>query len=189
MALDSSKKFKTASTNGCLMDSDLPSIDPNPSEVLSDSWIPKEYTGATFTGTGFSECSGKISFIPVQVASTKDVSIDAQGYYVGKFSGTLGGFGQTDHVVELKGLCGEGQYVYLKNVSIMCTTDDQGIAVSACLVPDETGLIKSNALKFRTINADETSATKNRTFKVYIHAVAEISNTDFGIGELFPKIK
>lgn len=61
--------------------------------------------------------------------------------------------------------------------------------VVACLVPDATGKIKSNALKFRTINMDESSATKTRTFKVYINITAEISNTNFGLGQLFPTTK
>lgn len=52
-----------------------------------------------------------------------------------------------------------------------------------------TGKIKSNALKFRTINMDESSATKTRTFKVYINVTAEISNTNFGLGQLFPTTK
>ena len=59
----------------------------------------------------------------------------------------------------------------------------------ACLVPDGTGKIKSNALKFRTINMDEASATKTRSFKVYINVTAEISNTNFGLGKLFPTTK
>lgn len=36
--------------------------------------------------------------------------------------------------------------------------------------------------------ADE-SATKTRTFKVYINVTAEISNTNFGLGQLFPRNK
>lgn len=61
--------------------------------------------------------------------------------------------------------------------------------LQACLVPDATGKIKSNALKFRTINMDEASATKTRTFKVYINVTAEISNANFGLGQLFPTTK
>lgn len=33
------------------------------------------------------------------------------------------------------------------------------------------------------------SATKTRTFKVYINVTAEISNTNFGLGQLFPTTK
>lgn len=39
------------------------------------------------------------------------------------------------------------------------------------------------------INMDESSATKTRTFKVYINVTAEISNTNFGLGQLFPRSK
>lgn len=105
------------------------------------------------------------------------------------FSGSVGGFGQTDHVVSLKGLCGDDQYVFLKSVNVICGVDNEGNGVMACLVPDDTGKIKSNALKFRTINMDEASATKTRTFKVYINVTAEISNTNFGLGQLFPTTK
>lgn len=51
------------------------------------------------------------------------------------------------------------------------------------------GKIKSNEFKFRTINMDESSATKTRTFKVYINVTAEISNTNFGLSQLFPRSK
>ena len=36
---------------------------------------------------------------------------------------------------------------------------------------------------------DEASATKTRSFKVYINVTAEISNTNFGLGKLFPTTK
>lgn len=116
-------------------------------------------------------------------------SIDAMASYEVTFSGPVGGFGQTDHVVSLKGLCGDDQYVFLKSVNVICGVDNEGNGVMACLVPDATGKIKSNALKFRTINMDESSATKTRTFKVYINETAEISNTNFGLGQLFPTTK
>lgn len=185
MSFSTDNKFTTASTNGCLMDSDLPSLDGSPSDTLSDSWIPKEFTGATFSGTGFSSCSGKITYIPVQVASTKDTSIDAVGYYIGKFSGSIGGFGQTDHVVKLTGLCGGEQYVFLKSVTVQCGVDDQGHAVHACLNTTD-GKMKSSEVKFRSINTDADSAQQTRSFWVFITVTAEISNTDFGIGQLFP---
>lgn len=74
-------------------------------------------------------------------------------------------------------------------MSAICGVDNEGNGVMACLVPDATGKIKSNALKFRTINMDEASATKTRSFKVYINVTAEISNTNFGLGQLFPTTK
>lgn len=114
----------------------------------------------------------------------------------GLLGGLLGGGNQnmvsalqTDHVVSLKGLCGDDQYVFLKSVNVICGVANEGNGVMACLVPDATGKIKSNALKFRTINMDESSATKTRTFKVYITVTAEISNTNFSLGQLFPITK
>lgn len=92
-------------------------------------------------------------------------------------------------MVSLKGLCGDDQYVFLKSVNVICGVDNEGNGVMACLVPDDTGKIKSNALKFRTINMDESSATNTRTFKMYINVTAEISNTNFGLGQLFPTTK
>lgn len=56
-------------------------------------------------------------------------------------------------------------------------------------MPTTDGKIKSNEFKFRTINMDESSATKTRTFKVYINVTAEISNTNFGLGNMFPRSK
>ena len=181
--------FTTGTQNPCVMGSDIPDIEGSPTENLEDSWIPKEYTAATVTGTGFTDGHGKITFIPVQVVADKAISIDAMASYEVTFSGSVGGFGQTDHVVSLKGLCGDDQYVFLKSVNVICGVDNEGNGVMACLVPDDTGKIKSNALKFRTINMDESSATKTRTFKVYINVTAEISNTNFGLGQLFPTTK
>lgn len=179
--------FSTNTQNPCLMDSDIPSLEDAPSDNLEDSWIPKEFTSATVEGTGFSNGTGKITFVPVQVVADKGVTIDAMASYEATFSGSIGGFGQTDHTVTLKGLCGDGQYVFLKSVNILCGIDNEGNGVMACLVPTPDGKLKSNELKFRTINMDETSATKTRTFKVYINVTAEISNTNFGLGQLFPK--
>ena len=181
--------FTTGTQNHCLMDSDIPDIEGSPTENLEDSWIPKEFTSATVTGTGFTDGHGKITFISVQVVADKAISIDAMASYEVTFSGSVGGFGQTDHVVSLSGLCGDDRHVFLKSVNVICGVDNEGNGVMACLVPDDTGKIKSNALKFRTINMDEASATKTRSFKVYINVTAEISNTNFGLGKLFPTTK
>lgn len=90
----------------------------------------------------------------------------------------------------LGGLFGGGnQYVFLKSANVMCGVDNEGNGVLACLVPTTDGKIKSNEFKFRTINMDESSATKTRTFKVYINVTAEISNTNFGLGNMFPRSK
>ena len=86
-------------------------------------------------------------------------------------------------------LCGDDQYVFLKSANVMCGVDNEGNGVLACLVPTTDGKIKSNEFKFRTINMDDSSATKTRTFKVYINVTAEISNTNFGLGNMFPRSK
>lgn len=41
------------------------------------------------------------------------------GLLGGLFGGSVGGFGQTDHVVSLNGLCGDDQYVFLKSVNVI----------------------------------------------------------------------
>ena len=67
-----------------------------------------------------------------------------------------------------------------RNDHIMCGVNNEGNGVLACLVPTTDGKIKSNKFKFRIINMDDASASKTRTFKVYINVTAEISNTNFG---------
>lgn len=56
--------FTTGTQNPCVMDSDIPDIEGSPTENLEDSWIPKEYTAATVTGTGFTDGHGKITLFP-----------------------------------------------------------------------------------------------------------------------------
>lgn len=48
--------------------------------------------------------------------------------------------------------------------------------------------LRDEAFAYLKPLADE-SATKTRTFKVYINVTAEISNTNFGLGKLFPTTK
>lgn len=187
MTFRNDRIFTTGTQNPCLMDSDIPDLGDTPTENLEDSWIPKEFTAATVTGNGFTNGHGKITFIPVQVVADKAISIDAMASYEVTFSGSVGGFGQTDHVVSLNGLCDVGQYVFLKSANVMCGVDNEGNGVLACLVPTADGKIKSNEFKFRTINMDASSATKTRTFKVYINVTAEISNINFGLGKMFPR--
>ncbi len=81
MAFKNEHIFSTNTQNPCLMDSDIPSLEDAPSENLEDSWIPKEFTSATVEGTGFSNVTGKITFVPVQVVADKGVTIDAMASY------------------------------------------------------------------------------------------------------------
>ena len=120
MTFRNDRIFTTGTQNPCLMDSDIPDLGDTPTENLEDSWIPKEFTAATVTGNGFTNGHGKITFIPVQVVADKAISIDAMASYEVTFSGSVGGFGQTDHVVSLNGLCNVGQYVFLKSANVMC---------------------------------------------------------------------
>lgn len=188
MSFETTDILPNSHANGFLMDTDKGTID-SPTETLSDSWIPKDYSGSdvTVTGTGFTTVSGKLTFSPCQVVSNKGTQINVIGHYEATYSGTIGGMGQTDHTISLGGLCDASSYVNLKSVSIMCSTDDQGIAVSACLIAPTDGVLKSNNIQFRSINWDESSATLTRTFKVYIDISAELSNGEvYGLGQLFP---
>ena len=188
MSFSTTNILPNSHANGFLMDTDKGTID-SPTDTLSDSWIPKDYAGSdvTVTGTGFTTVSGKLTFSPCQVVSNKGTQINVTGHYEATYSGTIGGMGQTDHTVSLGGLCDASSYVNLKSVSVMCSTDDQGIAVSACLIAPSDGTFKSNNIQFRSINWDESSATLTRTFKVYIDIVAELSNSEvYGLGQLFP---
>ena len=193
MSFSTTSILNNAHSNGFLMDTDKGSLEEfTPSDTLSDSWIEKDYTASdvSVTGTGFTTGNGKLTFSPCQVVSNKGTEINILGHYEATFSGTVGGMGQTDHIVSLGGMCSSDSYVNLKSVQIMCSTDDQGVAVVACLIVPEDGIMKSNALQFRTINWDSESATLTRTFKVYIDVVAEVSNSAIsGLGQLFPIVE
>ena len=67
-------------------------------------------------------------------------------------------------------------------MTINCGVDNEGYAVYG--YPVDTS--KSNAVTFRTVDTDSASATTTRTFKVVISGTALISNTNFGLGYLFP---
>lgn len=84
-----------------------------------------------------------------------------------------------------KGVAGTGLGLGIAGTALSLLNNGNGVL--ACLVPTTDGKIKSNEFKFRTINMDESSATKTRTFKVYINVTAEISNTNFALGQLFPR--
>jgi hypothetical protein len=89
-----------------------------------------------------------------------------------------------------KGVAGAGLGTGIAGLALgVLNSSNNGNGVLACLVPTTDGKIKSNEFKFRTINMDESSATKTRTFKVYINVTAEISNTNFGLGNMFPRSK
>lgn len=198
MSFSTTNMLPNSTSNGFLMDTDKASIEEsidipvvNPTDTLSDSWIPKDYSGSdvSVTGTGFTTGNGKLTFTPCQVVSNKGVEINVHGHYEATYSGTIGGMGQTEHSVSLGGITSSGSFVNLKSVQIICSVDDQGVAVTACLVPPEDGIFKSNAVTFRSINWDADSATATRTFKVYIDIVAEVSNSSIaGLGQLFPVV-
>lgn len=176
-------KVNLQNENGCLMDTDASSLG-SPKAVMSDSWIPKEFTNSSFSGTGFSDTSGRLVFIPVQVASSgsTSASIVCLFSYEGTFTGTIGGFGQTTHTVVLNDIAPEGSYVELHGVSISCSIDDDGYAVYGSWVDTS----KSNTVKFQTVDSDSDSSGSIRTFGVRITGTALISNTNFGLGQLFP---
>lgn len=192
MAFETNNIYNNPTANGCLMDTDKASLEDNPTSTLSDSWLDKDYTNAevSVVGTGFASSEGKLTFSACQTVSNKTVEINVIGHYKATFSGSIGGMGQTDHTVELTGMCPSGQYVNIKDIQVMCSTDDQGIAVTACLIKPADGVVKSNAVQFRTINWDSASATQTRTFDVYITVFAEITNSDDvnGLGRLFPNV-
>lgn len=172
--------------NGCVMDSDKDSISPpiGPSAKPSDSYINKEFSNSSFTGTGFSNTKGYLTFFPVQVQgeSSPKTTILCQFSYTGTWTGSTGGFGQTAHTVVLNDLAPSGQFVEVKGVTINCSIDNESFAVYACPVD----VTKSNNIQFMSVNTDPDSPTKTRTFKVTISGMALIDNTNFGLGQLFP---
>lgn len=188
MAFDTTITIGSGSENGCLMDSDLSAIKGNPSSTLKSSWVPKEYTGASLTGTNFTSKRCTITFIPVQVVADKSVGIEAYGVYRASVTCTLGATGTTTHTVCLNDLCPSGKYVELKSVHISCTRDSNGSGYPnfAGIVLPADGIIKSNNLQFYTWNAE--GKTKTVTFDAIITVTAAIDNTDFGLGELFPDV-
>lgn len=188
MTFNTTTTIKSDSENGCLMDSDLDTIRGSPTSILKTSWVPKEYTGASLTGTNFTSKKCAITFIPVQVVADKSVGIEAYGVYRASITCTLGATGTTTHTVCLNDLCPSGTFVELKSVSISCTRDSNGNGYpnfAGVVIPSD-GIIKSNNLQFYTWNAE--GKNKTITFDVIITVTAAIDNTDFGLGELFPNV-
>lgn len=109
-------KIPLTREGGCVMDSDLKDLPSGaPSTTPSSSWIPKEVTNSSFTGTGFSDTSGRLVFLPVQPVAdtTATASVNCFFYYEGTFSGTIGGMGQTEHTVVLNDIASSDSYVNL----------------------------------------------------------------------------
>lgn len=79
-------KIPLTREDGCVMDSDLKDLPSGaPSTTPSSSWIPKEFTNSSFTGTGFSDTSGRLVFLPVQPVAdtTATASVNCFFYYEG----------------------------------------------------------------------------------------------------------
>lgn len=170
------------------MDSDLESIKGSPSEILKSSWVPKEYTGASLTGSNFTSKKCTLTFIPVQVVADKSVGIECRGVYRASVTCTLGATGITTHTVKLNDMCPSNTYVELKSVQISCSRDSNGNGypnLAGVVIPSD-GILKSNALQFYTWNSEGKSKTV--TFDVIITVTASIRNEDFGLGELFPNV-
>lgn len=186
--LTNSNKITLNNENGCLMDSDRNSLGTDnigPNSDMSKTYFNKVFNTATFTGTGFNNTKGTFICIPTQTVAdpSAEMHVLIHFYYEGNYTGSIGGFGQTEHTVVLNDMCGKDQYVETTAVSIQCGVDDQGYAVYASPI----ACTKSNAIRFRTVNTDEASAQSTRTFKVCISGYAMLSNTNFGLGQLFPK--
>lgn len=186
--LTNSNKITLNNENGCLMDSDRSSLGTDnigPNSDMSKTYLNKVFNTATFTGTGFNNTKGTFICIPTQTVAdpSAEMHVLIHFYYEGNYTGSIGGFGQTEHTVVLNDMCGKDQYVETTAVSIQCGVDDQGYAVYASPI----ACTKSNAIRFRTVNTDEASAQSTRTFKVCISGYAMLSNTNFGLGQLFPK--
>ena len=169
--------------NGCVMDSDIPNL-PTGDTTTITAWTAKEFTNSSFGGSGFSNTKGRLVFIPIQpvASASATTSIHCFFVYEGTFRGTIGGFGQTEHIVTLNDLSPKDSFVQVSGVQITCGIDDQGFAVYGCPIECE----KSNFIKFHSVNTDSSSAQSERAFKVVISGQALLDNKDFGLGVLFP---
>lgn len=126
-------KIPLTREDGCVMDSGLKDLPSGaPSTTPSSSWVPKELTNSSFTGTGFSDTSGRLVFLPVQPVAdtTATASVNCFFYYEGTFSGTIGGMGQTEHTVVLNDIAPSDSYVNLTGVTINCGVDNEGFSLA-----------------------------------------------------------
>ena len=184
MAFDSTENtYKTPNENGCLMDSDLNSLKGNPTSTLSDSWIPKG--SIAFTPTlpdGCEVISKDIHFSPVQVAADKSIYVDFTLNLSFTAQITSGASGTSSLSIAFSDFTG----VTPLGIQVSCSRDSSGSGYPV-IATIPYGKATMGSMVISLWNTSNTSKTYNTTVNLTIYG--QVTNTDFGFGQLFPNVE
>lgn len=175
--------YNTKNRNDALMDSDLGSLKGNPTSTLSDSWIPKGSVAFNpVVPTGVTVVNKDIQFSPVQVAADKGVYVDFIINLILDVTTTSGATGTSNISIALSDFSG----ITPVGIQASCSRDSNGSGypVIGCVPSGNTNL---NNITISLWNASGTAKTYTTRMNLTIYG--QITNTDFGFGQLFPKVE
>ena len=175
--------YNTKNRNDALMDSDLGSLKGNPTSILSDSWIPKGSVAFNpKASTGVTIVSKDIQFSPVQVAADKGVYVDFLINLILDVTTTSGATGISNISIALSDFSG----VTPVGTQVSCSRDSNGngYPVLGCIGSGDTDLNNFTISLWNTSGTSKTYATR-----VNLTIYGQITNTDFGFGQLFPNVE
>lgn len=170
--------------NGALMDSDLGVLKGNPTNTLSDSWIPKGSVAldVTLGLTEYTILSKDVQFIPVQVVADRKVYVDFIINVSFNFTTTSGATGTSSTTISFPDFAG----VTPLAIHGSCSRDSNGNGYPVLLNIPADEIPNLNQLTLNFWNSQGTA--KTYTAKAYLTVYGQIENTDFGYGQLFPNV-
>lgn len=175
--------YKTANENGCLMDSDLKSLKVTPTSTLSDSWIPKG--SIAFNPTlpdGCTILSKDIHFSPVQVAADKSIYVDFTLNLSFTAQTTSGASGTSSLTIAFSDFTG----VTPLGIQVSCSRDSSGMGYPV-IATIPYGKADMGSMIISLWNTSGISKIYNTTVNLTIYG--QVTNTDFGFGQLFPNVE
>lgn len=185
MAFDSSvSTYPTPNENGCLMDSDAESFMGIPNSVLNSTWITKAVGVNTLDigrDSSLTVHDATAMFIPVQVAADKSIHIEFEVNLTLELNLTTSSAGTAMFTIGLKDFAG------ITPTSVQVTITRKLPSDYPLMINIDDAVDDASQMSFVIWHTKSTSTTVNA--RTYITVRGQISNTNFGFGQLFPNVE
>ena len=185
MAFDPSVSiYPTPNENGCLMDSDADSFMGIPNTVLNSSWVTKSVGVSTLSigkNSSITVHNANAMFIPVQLALDKSIYIEFEVNLILELNLTTSSTGTAMFTIGLTDFTG----IVPTGVQATITRkvpDDYPLVINA-----DNAITDAGQLSFVIWHTKNTSTTVDAY--TYITIKGQITNTNFGFGQLFPVVE